>query len=92
VTIARLLTVLLRQGASQDSPWLFAVAGWIAPALLVLGGPVQGGKAQTATVGKNTFTMMTLGKTATEPKADGDTLVLGSQTKFSDGEKITFVK
>lgn len=67
-----------------------------AEALLVLAGPLQGGKgggkAQTVTAGKNTFTVMTLGKAAPEPKADGDNLVVGGQIVSYDGEKITFAK
>jgi hypothetical protein len=67
-----------------------------AEALLVLAGPVQGGKgvgkAQTIVAGKNTFTVMTLGKAVPEAKANGDTLVVGGQTVSFDGENLVFEK
>ena len=61
-------------------------------ALLVLSGPVQGGKTSSVQAGKNTFTVMTLGKNPPEPKADGDRLVVGAQTVSSDGETLRFGK
>lgn len=64
-----------------------------ADALLVLAGAVQGGKGGgTVTAGKNTFTVMSLGKAAAEPKADGDSLIVGGQTIHYDGEKLSFSK
>jgi hypothetical protein len=67
-----------------------------AEALIVLAGPVQGdksgGKAQTITAGKNTFTLMVLGKISSEPKAEGDKLIVGGQSVSYDGEKLVFEK
>jgi len=68
-----------------------------ADALIVLCGPVQGGKggknASTIQAGANTFTVMTLQKgQAPEVRADGDKLVVGGQGVRYDGEKIIFEK
>jgi hypothetical protein len=65
-----------------------------ADALLVLAGPVKGGKGlQTIEAGKNTFTIVTLQKDAApQARADGDNLVVGGQTVSYDGQKITFAK
>ena len=52
----------------------------------------KGESVQTVEAGKNTFTVMTLGIAASEPKADGDNLVVGGQTVSYAGQKLSFIK
>jgi len=68
-----------------------------ADAVLVLTGPVQGGKggdkAQTVQAGSTTFTIQTLQKgAAPEAKVEGERVVIGSQSVGVDNGTITFAK